>query len=50
MAKRKLGSTKKDTRLGRDLIAAAREAQAHKNGEITLPSRVVETVERASTE
>jgi putative transcriptional regulator len=37
-----LGSAKKDTAFGRDLIAAAREALAHKRGKIALPVRVIE--------
>lgn len=32
MAKAKFGVSKKDTNFGRDLIAAAREALAHKAG------------------
>ncbi|MBS0278514.1 MAG: transcriptional regulator [Proteobacteria bacterium] len=42
MAKTRLGSAKKDTAFGRDLIAAAREALAHKRGKIALPVRVIE--------
>lgn len=42
MAKTRLGSVKKDTAFGRDLIAAAREALAHKRGKIALPVRVIE--------
>jgi putative transcriptional regulator len=42
MAKTKLGIAKKDTAFGRDLIAAAREALAHKRGKIALPMRVIE--------
>jgi hypothetical protein len=33
MAKAKFGVSKKDTDFGRDLIAAAREALAHRQGE-----------------
>ena len=42
MARAKLGVSKKDTDFGRDLIAAAKEALAHKRGEIALPTRVIE--------
>ncbi len=42
MAKAKLGVSKRDTGFGRDLIAAAREALAHKKGKIALPTRVIE--------
>ena len=42
MAKARLGVSKKDTDFGRDLIAAAREALAHKKGKIVLPARVIE--------
>ena len=49
MAKTKLGSSKNDTAFGRDLIAAAREALAHKSGKIVLSTHIVEPVERPST-
>jgi putative transcriptional regulator len=42
MAKAKFGISKKDTAFGRDLIAAAREALAHKRGKIALPTRVID--------
>ena len=42
MAKAKFGVSKKDTRFGRDLIAAAREALGHKRGEIALPTRIID--------
>lgn len=42
MAKAKLGVSKRNTKFGRDLIAAAREALAHKQGKIVLASRVIE--------
>src|SRR3974390_1262192 len=42
MARAKLGVSKKDTDFGCDLIAAAKEALAHKRGEIALPTRVIE--------
>src|ERR1700733_10756263 len=41
MAKEKIGKSTTDTKFGRDLIAAAKEALAHKRGEIALPSRTV---------
>lgn len=44
MAKAKFGGSKKDTDFGRDLIAAAQEALAHKRGEIELPVRVIESM------
>ena len=44
MAKAKFGVSKKDTEFGRDLIAAAHEALAHKQGKIELPVRVIETM------
>ncbi len=42
MAKAKFGVSKQDTNFGRNLIAAAREALAHKRREIELPVRVIE--------
>jgi putative transcriptional regulator len=42
MAKTKFKNSKKDTSFGRDLIAAAREALAHKQGKIALPTRVID--------
>lgn len=42
MAKAKLGVSRKDTDFGRDLIAATREALAHKKGKIALSTRVIE--------
>lgn len=39
MAKAKFGVSRKDTAFGRDLIAAAREALAHKKGKIALPTK-----------
>lgn len=47
MAKTKLGESRKDTKFGRDLIAAAREALAHKQGKIALPTRVIEDMSAA---
>ncbi len=47
MAKVKLGASKTDTDFGRDLIAAAREALAHKQGKIALPTRVIESMPAA---
>lgn len=47
MAKAKFGISKKDTAFGRDLIAAAREALAHKQGKIALPTRVIEDMPAA---
>lgn len=47
MAKARLGVSKKDTDFGRDLIAAAREALAHKRGKIALPTRVIEEMPAA---
>lgn len=47
MAKAKFGRSKKDTAFGRDLIAAAREALAHKQGKIALPTRVIEDMPAA---
>lgn len=44
MAKAKFGVSKKDTAFGRDLISAAREALAHKQGRIELPARVIDTM------
>ena len=41
MAKAKFGVSRKDTDFGRDLIAAAREALAHKQGKIVLSTRVI---------
>jgi putative transcriptional regulator len=41
MAKAKFGTSKKDTKFGRDLIAAMREAVAHKQGKLALPTRVI---------
>jgi putative transcriptional regulator len=42
MAKTKFRVSKKDTGFGRDLIAAAREALAHKQGKIALPTRIID--------
>jgi putative transcriptional regulator len=42
MAKTKFRVSKKDTDFGRDLVAAAREALAHKQGKIALPTRVID--------
>lgn len=42
MAKAKFGVSGKDTDFGRDLVAAAREALAHKQGKIALPIRIVD--------
>lgn len=47
MAKAKFGVSKKDTDFGRNLIAAAREALAHKQGKVALPSRVIEDMPAA---
>lgn len=47
MAKAKLGASKKDTVFGRDLIAAANEALAHKQGKTVLPTRVIEDMTAA---
>jgi putative transcriptional regulator len=47
MAKAKVGVPKKDTDFGRDLIAATREALAHKQGKITLPARMIEDMSAA---
>ena len=50
MAKAKLGVSKKDTAFGRDLIAAAREALAHKQGKIALPTRIIDPMTRERDE
>lgn len=42
MAKAKFGVSKKDTNFGRDLIAAAREALAHKREKVELAVHVIE--------
>lgn len=42
MRKAGFGTSKVDTEFGRDLIAAAKEALAHKQGKIALPTRIVE--------
>ena len=42
MAKAKFDISKDDTKFGADLIAAAREALAHKKGKVKLSSRVIE--------
>lgn len=42
MAKARFGVSKQDTDFGLDLIAAAREALAHKRGKTALPTRMVE--------
>lgn len=42
MARVKFGVSRKGTDFGRDLIAAAKEALAHKRGKIELPVRVIE--------
>jgi len=42
MAKAKFGVSKNDTDFGRDLIAAAREALAHKQGSVVLPTRIID--------
>ena len=47
MVKAKFGRSKKDTAFGRDLIVAAREALAHKQGKIALPTRVIEEMPAA---
>ena len=47
MAKAKFGTSKKDTAFGRELIAAAREALAHRQGKIALPTRIVEDMSAA---
>ena len=47
MAKAKFGVSRKDTDFGRDLIAAAREALAHKQGKIALPTRMIEDMPAA---
>ena len=50
MAKAKLGVSRKDTKFGRDLIAAAREALAHKQGKIALPTRIIDPMTRERVE
>ena len=47
MARAKFGVSKKDTDFGGDLIAAAREALAHKLGKIALPTRMIEDMPAA---
>jgi hypothetical protein len=47
MAKAKFGMSAKDTDFGRDLIAAAREALAHRQRKIALPTRVIDPMTRA---
>jgi putative transcriptional regulator len=47
MTKAKFGVSKKDTDFGRDLIAATREALAHKQGKISLQTRVIEDMPAA---
>jgi putative transcriptional regulator len=47
MAKAKMRTAKKDTDFGNELLASAREALAHKRGEIALPTRVVEPLSAA---
>ena len=42
MAKAKFGVSKLDTKFGRELIKAAREALAHKKGKRALPTRVID--------
>ena len=36
--------TKKDTKFGSDLLSALKEVQAHRRGEIALPTRVVDVI------
>lgn len=47
MAKARFGISKKGTDFGRDLIAATREAVAHKHGKIALRTRVIEDMPAA---
>jgi putative transcriptional regulator len=47
MAKAKFGVSRKDTGFGRDLIAAAREALAHKKGKVALSTRIIDPMTAA---
>ena len=40
MAAKRLRTSKKHTKFGRELLAACKEALAHSRGEIALPTRV----------
>jgi hypothetical protein len=42
MAKAKFGVSGNGTDFGGDLIAAAREALAHKHGSVALPTRIID--------
>ena len=36
--------SKKDTKFGSDLMAALKEVRAHRQGEIALPTRIVDSM------